>query len=122
MDIKGKIIQVLEPVSGKSKNGDWKKQEFIIETEDKFPKKVCLAIWNDKVSLGSFNVGDSVVADINVESREYNGRWFTEIKVWNLKTEGIQSSDSSAESVPMPPIPPEPEDDFLNSDDEDLPF
>ena len=54
MDISGKIIQLLPAQTGSGKNGQWKKQEFVLETGDTYPKKVCIAVWGDKIDLASF--------------------------------------------------------------------
>ncbi|MBO9199778.1 MULTISPECIES: DUF3127 domain-containing protein [Niastella] len=84
MDISGKIIQFLQVQSGQGKNGTWKKQEFILETGDNYPKKVCIAVWGDKIDMGSFKTGDLVDVSFDVESREYNGRWYTDVKAWKM--------------------------------------
>ena len=84
MDISGKIIQLLPVQTGQGKNGTWKKQEFILETGDTYPKKVCIAVWGDKIDMGSFKTGDMVDVSFDVESREYNGRWYTDVKAWKI--------------------------------------
>jgi hypothetical protein len=84
MDISGKIIQLLPVQTGQGKNGTWKKQEFILETGDNYPKKVCIAVWGDKIDMGSFKTGDLVDVSFDVESREYNGRWYTDVKAWKI--------------------------------------
>jgi hypothetical protein len=86
MEITGKIVKMLPLQSGQGKNGVWKKQEYILEIpSDKFPKKVCIAIWGD--NIGKFNIqeGNNVTAGIDVESREFNGRWYTDVKAWRVK-------------------------------------
>ena len=88
MDISGKIIQFLAVQSGQGKNGTWKKQEFILETGDNYPKKICIAVWGDKIDMGSFKAGDLVDVSFDVESREYNGRWYTDVKAWKLVSKG----------------------------------
>ena len=88
MDISGKIIQFLQLQTGQGKNGTWKKQEFILETGDQYPKKVCIAVWGDKIDMGSFKTGDLVDVSFDVESREYNGRWYTDVKAWKMGKKG----------------------------------
>lgn len=112
MDISGKIIQFLPAQTGQGKNGTWKKQEFILETGDTYPKKVCIAVWGDKIDIGSFKPGDSVNVSFDVESREYNGRWYTDVKAWKVAAAGQRSGNTSA---PAPVIDIAPADD-------DLPF
>jgi hypothetical protein len=97
MDITGKIIQFLQVQSGQGKNGTWKKQEFILETGDTYPKKVCIAVWGDKIDMGSFKTGDLVDVSFDVESREYNGRWYTDVKAWKMV-----SKNGGGGSAPVP--------------------
>lgn len=86
MNLKGKVIQVLPEQTGTGKNGEWKKQEVIVETEGQYPKSVCISLWGDKV--GTVNIGEVIDASLNPESREYNGRWYTELKVWKIEAVG----------------------------------
>ena len=114
MDISGKIIQLLPAQQGQGKNGTWKKQEFILETGDTYPKKVCIAVWGDKIDLNSFKIGDAVDVAFDVESREFNGRWYTDIKAWKL-TAAKQKEGGRSTQAPVAP------DGDLPSND-DLPF
>lgn len=89
MELKGKVIQLLPQQSGMGKKGPWKKQEFIVETQTQYPKKVCLSIWGDKIDQFGVAVGDHVNVSVDLESREYNGRWYTEARAWKMeKTAG----------------------------------
>jgi hypothetical protein len=104
MDISGKIIQFLPVQSGQGKNGTWKKQEFILETGDTYPKKVCIAVWGDKIDMGTFKTGDLVDVSFDVESREYNGRWYTDVKAWKMvsKKAGGNVPDNNTSYNDMP--------------------
>lgn len=119
MEITGKIIQKLTAEGGTSARGTWKKQAFIIETQDQFPKKVCIHNWNDKVALDNFAIGSTVKASINVESREFNGKWYTDVTVWRLDAEGASSSSSDGAYPPPPTDLPMPSDEPSG---DDLPF
>jgi hypothetical protein len=127
MEIQGKIINILDPKGGESTRGSWKKQEFILETNDSFPKKVCIVNWNDKVDISSLKPGDDVVASVNIESREYNNNWYTDVKVWKIEINNPSQSQSSADNslpglsssdAPPPPWESEPAD----KDEDDMPF
>jgi hypothetical protein len=100
MEVKGKVIQLLPMQSGMGKKGQWKKQEFIIETQAQFPKKICLSAWGDKVDQFNLAVGDMVSVAVDLESREYNGRWYTEARAWKLEKTGQQSA-SAADDEPF---------------------
>lgn len=122
MEITGKFIELLNPKTGQSAKGNWKKQDFIVETQDQFPKKICISNWNDKVDISQLNPGDQLTASVNIESREYNGNWFTDIKIWKLDVSS--QAPTAGESLPgMEPdpgtMPWEPEN---GTEDPDLPF
>jgi len=87
MEITGKLIQKMAPQSGVGKTGNnWLKQEFVIETIEQFPKKICANFWGDKADvLQSINIGDTVIMSFSLESREFNGRWYTDIRAWKLE-------------------------------------
>ena len=127
MEITGKLIQILEPQKGNSAKGEWKKQDFIIETDEQYPKKVCIANWNDKVDLTNLKIGTELTLSINLESREFNGKWYTDVKVWRM--DGTKSKSSPGiemeGSAPMDAPPPQMNDMAWDGDDEevgDLPF
>jgi len=82
--INGKLIEICEPQTGTSANGQWKRQNFIIETFAQYPRKLCFTVSNDKVDMSRFAVGSVVMVYINIESREYNGKWFTDFRAWRV--------------------------------------
>src|SRR5688572_31118921 len=96
MEIAGTIVALLPLQTGQGKNGVWKKQEFIMETPGQYPKKVCLSLWGEKVDENIISVGDKITASINIESREYNGRWYTDVRAWKIakSTGGGQSQEA----------------------------
>ncbi len=126
MEIQGKIISILNPKEGESSRGGWKKQEIILETDDTYPKKVCIVNWNDKVDVSSVKPGDSVVASINIESREFNNNWYTDVKVWKIDiNKSLQSQPSAGNSLPGlsdKDVPPPPWESEPSGSDEDMPF
>ena len=116
MEISGKIAQVLELVSGQGKNGPWKKQNVVLETEGQYPKKVCLTLWGDNIDKWALKENDLVKASIDIESREYNGRWYTDVKAWKIeKDPGSADGPAPGEFVDEEPpfLPDENEQDNL---------
>lgn len=103
MQIQGKIIQINPIQTGESPRGAWKKREFIVETYAKFPKKVCAVIKGDLVDSIQLNQGDSVKVSIDIESREFKDRWYTEVRAWKVEpaTEDGDSSSSYSEESPF---------------------
>jgi hypothetical protein len=123
LEITGKISQILPLETGESKNGPWKKQFFIIEFMDgNYPKKVSISVWGDKTdSLRTLQPGANVKVSFNVESREFNGRWYTDVKAWRIESAGA----AGASGTPANDIPDFAETTFKgdnNGSDNDLPF
>lgn len=90
LEIEGKIIRKLGVQSGTSARGDWSKQEFIIEyQEGNYPSQACLSVWGaDKVKeLEKYQIGDKVKVSFNISSREYNNRWYTDLRAWKIESE-----------------------------------
>ena len=122
MDIEGTVHQVLPVVKGQSARGEWQKQEIVIEQPGDYNRKVCLSFWGDKVlEVAKLREGDKVTASVNIESREYNGRWFTEVRVWRLQ----QQAEQPVQAAPPMDMPPVGLGDFESSsadETDDLPF
>lgn len=86
MELQGIIVKKLDKQSGASANGGWQKREFILKTEGEYPKEVCFNTWGAKVDeLDNINVGSKIRVSIELSSREYNGRWYTEAKAWKIE-------------------------------------
>lgn len=129
MEIKGKIIQKLEPVGGTSKAGNaWSKQEYVLETIENFPKKIFFDFFGDRANQYPLQVGDTITLSFDIESREYNGRWYTSIRGWKAEKEDAQAATAPmgapiAETVPNAvPAPPMPDFGASEGENDDLPF
>lgn len=124
MQLSAKLIQVLPLQSGMGRNGEWKKQDIIVETGDQYPKKICVSIWGDKINGVPLNVGEMYTIDFDVESREFNGRWYTDVKAWKIASQSNASTPQQVGPQPMvpdsaqeyPPFDPD------SGDTQDLPF
>ncbi|CCH01212.1 hypothetical protein FAES_3203 [Fibrella aestuarina BUZ 2] len=102
LELVGKLVKTMPEVTGQGKNGAWQKQEFVIETFDQFPKKVCLSLWGDKVNdLKQYAPGDSLKVSLNLESREYNDRWYTEARAWRIEAaDAAEGGQPQAQAAP----------------------
>lgn len=98
MQITATVVQLMDVVTGHSAKGEWKKQEMVVETKEQYPKKVCLTLWGDKVDSAP-SVGQTKVFHLDISSREYNGRWFTEVKAWKIEDAEMASGGSSQEDL-----------------------
>ncbi len=88
MELTAKLVQLLPLQTGEGKNGQWKKQDIIVETSGQYPKKICISIWGDKVEESKLQIGNDLNISFDVESREYNGRWYTDVKAWKIDVAG----------------------------------
>ena len=109
MELIGKIIQVLPLQEGVSKAGNaWKKQEYILETlGTQYPRKVCFNLFGDNVDKFPMQVGQDVTVSIDLESREFNGRWYTDVRAWNVLN-GVQLAGAPAPGFATAPTQPTP--------------
>lgn len=114
MELIGKIVQVLPLQSGTSKAGNpWQKQEYILETlGTQYPRKVCFNLFGDNVNKFPLQVGQEVTVSIDVESREFNGRWYTDVRAWNvvqgIQLPGVVAPAPGAYNAPQPSAPGAP--------------
>lgn len=105
MEINGNIIEILPEKSGHSSNGTWRKQEYILETAGQYPKKICFMAWGDKIDQFSIKKGENLIVSVDLESREYNGRWYTDVKAWKVSREGTQDYLQSVPQTNMDQVP-----------------
>lgn len=99
MELTGKLERILDPETGQGKNGMWKKQLFVVETLGNYPKKVAFAAWGDKTdALQHIQPGNVVKVFFDPESREFNGKFYTDLKAWRIELDGAPSGDSSSSS------------------------
>lgn len=106
MEIQGKIVMILPLQSGVGKQSgkEWKKQEYILETNDQYPKKICFNLWGETIDRFALKQGEDVTIQVDVESREYNGRWYTEIRAWRVDR-GLVSLANPIPAAPPAPAP-----------------
>lgn len=126
MEISGNIIRILPEKSGEGRNGPWRKQEFILETEDQYPKKVCIALWGDRIDQYDLKEGERITASVNIESREFNERWYTDVKAWRISRDSApvpgEPGMSPANEPPPFDAPPPTDEPPDSSGEDDLPF
>lgn len=114
MEITGKIIAVLPEQGGVSKTGnEWKKQEFVLETQEQYPKKVCFQLFGaDRIAQAAIQPGEMLTISFDIDSREYQGRWFTNINAWRVERasaeagfapEGVTPSNFAPSAAPVAP-------------------
>lgn len=123
MEITGKIIAVLPERGGTSKTGnEWKMQEYVIETHEQYPKKVCFNVFGaDKIAQFNIQAGDELTVSFDINAREYNGRWYNDIRAWRVER-GAAPAGMPADA-PTFDAPKTKIEDFGNDNNpDDLPF
>lgn len=108
MEIVGKIIQVLPVQEGVGKNGNpWKVQGYVLETQEQYPRKVQFEIFGeDRIKNNPCEIDQIVTVSFDIESREFNGRWYTSIRAWRVQ-QGDTTAQSAAASAEPTPVPQE---------------
>lgn len=129
LEIAGRISQKFNVIKGQSARGPWEKQDFLVEYADgSFTSKTLFTAFGDNLiaELDKFTVGDQVKVSFNVRAREYNGRWYNDIRAWRITSNQGASAPQAPHQpfqtqAPAPTIEDMPE---PNSSDEseDLPF
>ena len=108
MELNGRIIAVLPVQTGQGKNGEWKKQEYVLEynTDSQYSKKVCFNLWGDKVDQFNIREGQNLTVSFDIDSREYQGRWYNDIRAWRVIEQQQQAAMSDIPPFAGQQVPP----------------
>ena len=107
MEISGKIIQVLPEQGGVSKTSgkEWKLQAYVLETQEQYPRKVHFEVFGeDRIKASPCQLDDIVTVSFDIESREFNGRWYTSVRAWKIQ-QGIVEAGAPAVAEVGAPAP-----------------
>lgn len=86
MEIQGKVTNILPMRSGVSARGEWKSQEFVITTEEQYPKMVCFQVFGeDRINSFALQIGEAVKVSFDISAHEYQGRFFNSINAWKVE-------------------------------------
>ncbi len=136
MDLTGKVIAIMEPRSGvSSRTGNpWMTQEYVIEVPGQYPRKMVFNIFGeDRIKQFNIQPGEEITVQFDIDAREYNGRWFNDIRAFNIIHGQIaqsvpqatpftpQQNSASQANVTAPSFPPSQEPTGEGATD-DLPF
>jgi len=108
MELTGKIIAVLTPQSGVStRTGNpWMSQDYVIEVPGQYPRRCLFRIFGeDRIKQFNIQQGEEITVSFDIDAHEYNGRWFNDIRAYNV-TRGQASSAYGAPIAPQAPIQP----------------
>ena len=122
MEFEGTVYKILPLTKGTSARGDWQRQDVVFEmNEGSFARKICVTFFNKPDDVARLREGAAYNVSVNVESREYNGRWYTDVRAWRLQPKQEQTPPA-APAGGMPPIVEEPSYASSPPEVDDLPF
>lgn len=130
MEIQGKVIAVLPERSGVSARGEWKSQTYVIETQEQYPKKMAFDVFGaDRIANFGIQFGEVINVSFDIDAHEYQGRYFNQIRAWNVTKVSQQATAQATAGVAQPSAPytppaqpQQPQSDVPSSDPDDLPF
>ena len=100
MEIQGKVIAVLPERSGVSARGEWKSQTYVIETQEQYPKKMAFDVFGaDRLAQFNIQSGEVINVSFDIDAHEYQGRYFNQIRAWNVTKVSQQAMASSANAA-----------------------
>lgn len=119
MEFEGTVYKIMPVTKGTSARGDWQRQDVVFEMQDgPYTRKICVTFFNRPDDVARLKEGATYNVSVNIESREYNGRWYTEARAWRLTRQAAQPA-----AAPMPDMPPFAEEEpYANDPADDLPF
>lgn len=86
MELQGKVIAVLPEKTGTNARGEWKVQEYVVETHDQYPRKMVFSVFGaDRISRFNIQLGQEVNVSFDIDAHEYNGRWFNSIRAFDVR-------------------------------------
>lgn len=116
MELQGKVIVALPERSGVSARGEWKSQDFVIETHEAYPKKLVFSVFGaERLERFRIQVGQEVSVAFDIDAHEYNGRWFNSVRAFDVRlidpasvgAQGAEQPSAAAAFGSTPqPIPP----------------
>ncbi len=124
MEITGKIIAVLPERGGTSKTGnEWKMQEYVLETHEQYPKKICFNVFGaDKIAQFNIQAGEELTVSFDINAREYQGRWYNDIRAWKVERGDAASAMPPAKAPQINATTVKAPDFNTQDEADDLPF
>ena len=108
MEFEGVVYKIMPATKGTSARGDWQRQEVIFELPQEFSRKICVIFFNKESDVSRLREGMTCTVSVNIESREYNGKWYTDVRAWRVQPK--QEEAAAAPAMPdMPPFGEEPQ-------------
>ena len=120
MEFEGTVYKIMPVTKGTSARGDWQRQDVVFEMQDDpYTRKICVTFFNRPDDVARLKEGATYNVSVNIESREYNGRWYTDIRAWRIQP---KQAEAPAPMPDMPPLGEEPSYASTPAEVDDLPF
>ena len=108
MDFEGKVLEILPAVTGQSARGTWERQTVVFEQPNKqYGKELAVTFMNKGQEVANLRVGESYLVSFDIESRNYQGKWYTDVRAWRVQP--VQAAAAAAPAPNMPPFMEEPQ-------------
>lgn len=120
MEFEGTVYKIMPVTKGTSARGEWQRQDVVFEMQDgSFARKICVTFFNRPDDVARLREGAAYNVSVNIESREYNGRWYTDVREWRIQPLQQQAAAPAAD---LPPIGEEPAYTRSDAPIDDMPF
>ena len=103
MEFEGVVYKIMPATKGTSARGEWQRQEVIFELPQEFSRKICVIFFNKESDVARLREGMTCTVSVNIESREYNGKWYTDVRAWRVQP---KQEEAAVAAPPMPDMPP----------------
>ncbi len=110
MDLTGKIIAVLPATSGVSQRtgNSWMSQDYVIEVPGQYPRKCMFRVFGeDRIRQFNIQMGEDVTVSFDIDAHEFNGRWFNDIRAFNVQRGAVAPAAAAAPATGAAPFPPQ---------------
>lgn len=123
MEFEGTVYKIMPATKGTSARGEWQRQDVIFDYPDgTFSRKICVTFFNKPEDAARLREGETFNVGVNIESREYNGKWYTDIRAWRVQPKQAATTAAAAAPHDMPPIGQESTYAPAPAEVDDLPF
>lgn len=126
MEFEGVVYKILPPTSGTSARGEWRRQDVVFELPQEFSRKICVTFFNKDSEVAQLHEGATYIVSVNVESREFNGRWYTDVRAWRVQPKPVEAPAMPDYAPAMPEMAPIAEEPAYSAtpaaEVDDLPF
>ncbi len=135
MELTGKIIAILPAQGGVSQRtgNPWKSQDYVIETQEIYPKKCCFSVFGDeKIQQMNIQLGETLTVSLDINANEYQGKWYNQVRAWKVErmaqaqqanaAQGCQPYYPNQQPAQAPPQPQAPMQQPAAAEEQSLPF